>query len=486
MDLYPRWDGFRPDLDIALRATFSEVPIRPGDPTQVYKYKGRIRRGASDALQNIEGSYLGPIIRARKGQKVRIRFKNNIPEDTSIHWHGLHVPADMDGHPRDVIKPGHRYVYEFEVKNRAGTYWYHPHPHGRTGPQVYNGLAGFFLVSDEEEAALPLPQGDYDIPLVIQDRTFDHDNQLIYPHDQGSSHGEPAFGFLGDKILVNGKPDFRLRVATRVYRLRILNGSNSRIYKLAWDNRKPLVVIGTDGGLLKKPLTRNYVMLAPGERIELWADFSSERVGNQLTLRSLPFDTGMMRGGPFVNDFGPGWSDLPLGSSHIVFQVEIARREEEALVLHKELASVIGHDPLAAHNYFNPRRFHLSSRHMTWTINGRTFRMERVSDDEVVRLNSLEVWEFTNDDGFGGHMGGAMSMPHPMHLHGPQFQVIGRTGVTHRGYVDSGWKDTVLLMPGERVKVLVKFEEYDGLFLYHCHNLEHEDMGMMRNYYIQK
>lgn len=123
-------------------------------------------------------------------------------------------------------------------------------------------------------------------------------------------------------------------------------------------------------------------------------------------------------------------------------------------------------------------------RHMAWTINGRTFRMREVANDEKVRLNTLEVWEFINEGGGMGMMGG-MNMPHPMHLHGMQFQVLKRRGVRHEGYVDEGWKDTVLLMPGERIRLLVRFGDYAGLFLYHCHNLEHEDMGMMRNYLIE-
>jgi FtsP/CotA-like multicopper oxidase with cupredoxin domain len=123
-------------------------------------------------------------------------------------------------------------------------------------------------------------------------------------------------------------------------------------------------------------------------------------------------------------------------------------------------------------------------QHMAWTINGRTFRMLEVASDEKVRLNTLEVWEFINQGGGMGMMGG-MNMPHPMHLHGMQFQVLERQGVRHEGYVDEGWKDTVLLMPGERIKILVRFADYPGLFLYHCHNLEHEDMGMMRNYLIE-
>ena len=334
------------------------------------------------------------------------------------------------------------------------------------------------------DTEIPLPRDEYDVPLVIQDRTFDRNNQFEYSSYHEMNPMAPGFGFLGNTILVNGKPDFELSVSTRVYRLRLLNGSNSRIYKLAWDDGKPLVVIGTDGGLLKKPIKRNYVMLAPGERIELWADFSSYPVGTDLSLRSLPFDTGMFGGEPFGNEFGP-YDRMPLGSPHCVFRVKIIRSERESLTLPKTLTKINKYNPLKAHNYLNPRIFRLSMRHMTWTINGRTFQMESVAHDEVVKLNDLEVWEIINDDGFG-RMGGGMSMPHPMHLHGPQFQVIERRGVMHRGYIDEGWKDTILLMPGERVKVLVKFEDYDGLFLYHCHNLEHEDMGMMRNYFVQR
>ena len=180
------------------------------------------------------------------------------------------------------------------MRNRAGTYWYHPHPHGITGPQVYSGLAGLFLVSDDEEKAAGLPTGEYDIPLVIQDRAFDNNNQLVYLSGQRM---EQMTGFLGDWILVNGQPDFILPVATHAYRLRLLNGSNSRIYRLAWQDGSPLTVIGTDGGLLEKPVYRRYVMLGPGERLELWADFSKYPVGSETALVSLPFDAGALAGG---------------------------------------------------------------------------------------------------------------------------------------------------------------------------------------------
>jgi FtsP/CotA-like multicopper oxidase with cupredoxin domain len=172
---------FAPDVEITLTAGTGSTQILPGAATTTWGYKGEVVGGNPGAVQPIPDSYLGPILRLRKGQKVRINFKNELDEETIIHWHGLITPPGMDGHPQDDIGPGETYVYEFEVKNRAGTYWFHPHPHERTAYQAYMGLAGLLLVSDEEEAALALPAGAYDVPVVIQDRTFDADNQLVYP-----------------------------------------------------------------------------------------------------------------------------------------------------------------------------------------------------------------------------------------------------------------------------------------------------------------
>jgi FtsP/CotA-like multicopper oxidase with cupredoxin domain len=474
---------FTPDLDIDLKAAADEIPILPGDPTGVWRFQGQILKGDRASLVDIERSYLGPIIRARKGQKVRIRFTNEIADQTIVHWHGLHVPAAMDGHPRLVIPRGKTYVYEFEVRNRAGTYWYHPHPHGLTGPQVYGGLAGLFLVADDEEEAAGLPSGEYDIPLVLQDRAFDRSNQLVY---LSGHHMEQMNGFLGDWIMVNGHPDFSLPVATRAYRLRLLNGSNSRVYRLAWKGGSPLTVIGTDGGLLEKPVQRRYVMLGPGERLELWADFSNYAVGSETQLVSLPFDGGMLGGRRRGRGMmGGGGYVLPNGAGFPVFKVKVNRREEATSALPQRLSTIKRYDPADAVNREYPKRFHLVMRHMAWTINGRTFRMEDVAAEERVALNSYEIWEFINEGGGMGMMGG-MDMPHPIHLHGMQFQVLQRQGVSHEGYVDDGWKDTVLLMPGERVRLLVRFGDYPGLYLYHCHNLEHEDMGMMRNFLVEK
>lgn len=175
---------------------------------------------------------------------------------------------------------------------------------------------------------------------------------------------------------------------------------------------------------------------------------------------------------------------LPNGAGFSILMIRVNRQETETLSLPNRLTHIDRYLPEDAVNLDYPRSFRLFMRHMTWTINGRIFETEAVATNEKVRMDTLEVWEFINEGGGTGMMGG-MSMPHPIHLHGKQFQVLERGGVTHSGYMDEGWKDTVLLMPGERIKLLVRFEDYPGLFLYHCHNLEHEDMGMMRNYLIE-
>jgi hypothetical protein len=468
-----------PDLELSLTAAPAQVQIFPGEPTTVWTYKGQVTKGDPDSLVNLDQSYLGPIIRTRKNRKIRIHFKNNLPAESIIHWHGLHVPAEMDGHPMYVIPSGKTFTYDFEILNRAGTYWYHPHPHGRTGHQVYGGLAGLFLVTDDQEDRLNLPKEKLDIPLVIQDRLFNHNNQLIYlPRGMRDS----MTGMLGDTICVNGRPDFKLSVSTRIYRLRILNGSNSRIYKLAWSDGAPLTVIATDGGLLEKPLRKKYVVLGPAERIELWADFSKYPVGTSLELVSKYFEPAMQGSAMGPRRGMRGGDNLPNGAPFSVLKIDVAKKEKETRSLPQKLSSIERYQSRDADNYNSPRRFSFFMRHMRGLINGRTFQMQAVAPDEMIRLNSTELWELANDERSMGMM--MMPRPHPVHLHGKQFQVIERSGSLHSGYVDEGWKDTVLLMPGERAKIVANFTEYKGMFLYHCHNLEHEDMGMMRNYLV--
>jgi FtsP/CotA-like multicopper oxidase with cupredoxin domain len=473
------------EVEIALRAIETETAIWPGRATRTFSYRGEVLEGDAGTVEPIPRSYLGPILHLRKGQRVRIHFTNELDQPSIIHWHGLHVPQEADGHPRLAIGPGETYTYEYTVRNRAGTYWYHPHPHGQTGPQVYYGLAGLLLVSDDEEHAAGLPAGEYDVPLVLQDRTVDRDNQFVYVRNPM----EQMMGFLGDRILVNGQPDYVLPVRTRAYRLRLLNGSNSRTYKLAWHDGTPLTVIATDGGLLERAVQRDYVMLSPGERIELWADFRGRDLGTELRLQSLPFfggeAGGMMGGGQGRMMASEG--TLPNGGEFTVMRFYMDREANESTELPERLSEPRFHQAEDAVNRRRPRTFEIDMRRMLWFLNGRTFEMEEVARDEIVRLGDLEVWEFVNQRGM-------MVMIHPMHVHNVQFQVIGREmlpqlrdawDTVRAGYVDEGWKDTVLVMPGERVRILLKFEDYEGLYLYHCHNLEHEDQGLMRNYRVR-
>lgn len=463
-----------PDVEIRLVAKPDVQQIFPGSPTNIWRYQGEVIQGSPNSLTQIENSYLGPIFNIKTGTHLRVHFENELPEKSIVHWHGLHVPDSADGHPRFSVDSGNTYIYDFEVMDRAGTYWYHPHPHGRTGPQVYRGMAGLFLIHDEHEAALSLPSDHSDLPLVIQDRQFDDNNQLVY---NTTGMMDQMVGFLGNQILVNGKPEFSFSADRRAYRLRLMNGSNSRIYKLAWEDATSLNVIGTEGGLLETPLIRDYITFAPAQRIDLWVDFGQWEPNTTARMIHLP-------------------ASLPGGRQQFpIFTVDIQNTDREMTALPENFPP---HDELTieqAVNTQNPRSFSLQQgMGMRWTINGRTFDMLDVAREESVVLDEVEIWEFINQISGGMGMSG-MSQPHPMHIHGLQFKILERQlesdvlssydSVSH-GFVDEGWHDTVLVMPGERVKLLMRFEDFPGLYLYHCHNLEHEDMGMMRNYQIRE
>ena len=574
--------NFKPDVEFELYCRSNSVAILPGQSTLVQQYSAKLLKGPENTLTEIPGSYLGPVIRLQKGQKVRIHLYNKLAEPTITHWHGLHVPANMDGHPVYVIDPGERYVYEFEVVNRASMNIYHPHPHETTAKQVYHGLAGAILINDTEEAALELPSGEFEIPIVIQDRLFDDANQLIYVrhmHDR-------MMGFYGDRILVNGRPDFQLNVASRAYRLRVLNGSTARIYKLGWDDGTPITVIGVDGGLLEKPETKPYVMLAPGERLDVWADFSGQSEGSQLVMRSLPFSgvlpnmaQHMMRGG--MGGMHGGMmhaSALPVGSDYPIFTVRVTKKVSDSPKLPAQLSTINRYKISDTANAQKPVPIAISEAPMAMLINGRPYAYNDVQAIERIKVNTIQLMEIfhthggssghdnqstkqdnepsdnsmqqgsmggmggmgrmhgrmgmmrmgNQDDsqqnspmqqggmhgmgmmggmnhqndgqqggnmmGMGGGMGMMMAMAHPIHLHGQSFQIVSRSisddvagdyATVRDGFIGSGWKDTVLVMPGERVRIIKPFQDFKGLFMYHCHNLEHEDMGMMRDFLVE-
>jgi FtsP/CotA-like multicopper oxidase with cupredoxin domain len=458
-----------------------------------------LKKGPKQTLVNIFGSYLGPIIHLQKGQKVRIVLHNGLSDSSVTHWHGLHVPAEMDGHPMYAIDPGATLVYEFEVLNRAGMAIYHPHPHEATASQVYHGLAGALFIHDEEEAKLELPSGEYEIPIVIQDRLFDEQNQLIYARNKH----DRMVGFYGDRILVNGRPDVNIDVDSRAYRLRILNGSNARIYKLAWDDGTPITVIGVDGGLLEQPEVKAYVMLAPGERLDVWADFSGRSVGSQLVLRSLAF-TGVLP--KMAQGMGHMMhaNSLPVGSDYPIFTIHVTQKVSDSPKLPTQLSSFPRYHINDVSNPEKPVPIAISESPMAMLLNGRAYADHDVQDFERIKLNTLQLIEIFHTHGNmgmghkgGGGMGmmsGMMSMAHPIHLHGQQFQIISRSVSADRaddyetvrhGFIESGLKDTVLVMPGESVRIIKPFEDFNGVFMYHCHNLEHEDMGMMRDFLVE-
>lgn len=477
-------EAFVPDAEISITAKEKWVQVLSGSQTRVWSYEGQLLSGSGVTVQAVPGSYLGPIIRAKSGTRLRIYFHNELAEDSVIHPHGPRLPEASDGHPMQAIGPGQTKIYEFEIIDRAGPYWFHPHPHMRTAEQVAMGMAGLLSVWDDaEELAVPgAGTGANDIPVVIQDRNFDSTNQILYNPNN-------MWGYLGNRILVNGKPNTVFSLEPRAYRLRILNGSNARTYKLAWSNNMPMQVIGTDGGLLPAAVSKSYVMLMPGERVDLWADFSS-LARKQVILRSLSFDPGggMMGGGGGGMGGGGGGgggggmgSGLPMGSAFDILTVNVGRKASTKPVLGPLPALSVRYTADNVPNFASPRPFTLDMSMMTWTINGRVFEMMDVAADEMVNLHETMAWEWINNS----------PIPHPMHMHNVQFQVVQRTAsamssyaTINQGFVDSGWKDTVLVWPGERVKIAMTFGPHAGMYMYHCHILEHEDMTMMRNYMI--
>lgn len=468
---------FVPDVEIVLTAAPDTANILSGAPTRVWRFTGRLIKGPPETLQTLPSSYLGPVIRLRKGQKVRIRFKNQLAEESIVHWHGLEVPESADGHPRFAIGTGREYVSDFEVANRAGTYWYHPHPHGRTGAQVYSGLAGLLIVQDAEEEALELPSGKAELLCVIQDRVFDSSNQLVF---HGGSMREMMNGFLGDRVLVNGLPQSTSNVDAGWTRVRLLNGSNARIYKLAWSHDIQFVVIGGDGGLLERPINQRDITLAPAQRVDFLIDLSRLPDGTEVHLDSASYPEA--DAGRAMMGMMGGTSNAPNGTPLRVMTLRVVAKKESTFVVPERLSTFDSNWTLRSDA--KVRNVALAFQRMEWFLGGRTFGMSDVAPEETVDAGSTHLWDFTN---LTNRMG--VQVAHPMHVHGSQFRVVSRTGASasnalRAGIVDAGWQDTVLVLPGETVRVQKTFTKNPGLYLYHCHILEHEDMGMMRNFRV--
>lgn len=426
------------------------------DPLIAQKGQDALMSNAKVNVLGYRNGLLGPTIRVQKGAVVNIPFQNKMAEHTNVHWHGLVIPAEMDGHPESMIMPNESFKFQYTVNQQAGINWYHPHVHQLTSKQVTQGLAGLFIVESPEEKALNLPSGNYEVPLIIQDKRLNADGTIKY----NPTMMEVMNGYMGDNIFVNGTNKPYLEVANRYYRFRVLNGSSARIYNLALSNGADFYVIGSDSGMLLQPEKVKTLMVSSGERADILIDFSAMKVGEILYLTNEIFSTmGTAQG----------------TQAFKIMSFNVSKQETDTFKIPSVL---IPFTKLSGST--KTRSFALTMDMMAMNtggmhkINGKVYSASRI--DETVTLGATETWEFDNSTG---------DEPHPMHIHGVQFQVVARTG-GRNGILpqEKAWKDTVLVAPKEKVQVIMKFEQ-KGKFVFHCHNLEHEDDGMMLNFEVK-
>jgi len=425
--------GTTDSYDLALRE--ADVEIIPGKLTRIMGFNGLTP---------------GPTIRARVGRQVVMSHFNGLPlttlggapGDVAIHLHGGHVPSSEDGFPTDTIRPGASRSYTYPNNQLPATLWYHDHVMGFTGPHVWFGMAGFYILADDYEDGLGLPSGAYEIPLAIQDRNFDSTGKLVYT---GNPNGE-----TGNTILVNGTIQPNLKVASRKYRFRMLNGSNMRKYRIALSNGQPFHVLGMEGGFLPAPVKVTSLVLASAERADIVVDFSLLPVGSSVVLQN----------------------SLGSGSTANIMRFDVDRAETDTSRLPLELRPL---EKLSASQAVRTRSFTFSSGMMSmmggapWVINGKPFDPDRVDADP--KLGTVEIWEFRN----------LSMMDHPAHPHQAMFQILDINGnpppPTH-----AGWKDTVNVPAMGTVRIIMRFADYAGKYVLHCHVLEHEDNAMMARF----
>jgi spore coat protein A, manganese oxidase len=461
-------------------------PVRTDANTDYYKLaqregRAKILPGLDTKVWGYDGIFPGPTIEARSGRRVVVHQRNELPVPTVVHLHGGVTPPESDGYPTDLILPadgsfdgheGHSGTpmgrvdrgtkeYTYPNEQRAATLWYHDHRMDFTGPQVYKGLAGFHIVRDEVEDDLPLPKGEKDVPLMICDRAFEEDGSFLYPSVDSSLRHEPGVeddfmeGVLADTILVNGAPWPFMEVSNTMYRFRVLNASNARRYELKLDpppsGGDSFIQVGSDVGLLSAPVSHERIPIAPAERFDVVIDFSEYAVGTDVTLK---------------NRIGEG-------STAQLMRFRVVRAERDDSSVPDRLAEVEPSDTGGAtERRFRFHRADVHGRH-GWVINEEPFRPDRISARP--RLGSTEIWEVRGNT------------HHPIHLHLAHFQVLSRSGWIGQSPPrpqDAGWKDTVDLLPDEEVRLAVRFGGYRGKYVFHCHNLEHEDMMMMANFEV--
>ncbi|GLY94270.1 spore coat protein A [Actinoplanes sp. NBRC 103695] len=416
-----------------------------------------------------DGTFPGPTLRGRRGRPMVVTIRNELPVPTSTHLHGGVTPPDSDGFPTDLTTPrGYSPAppvqhgapgqvheisrdYHYPMAQRAATLWYHDHRMDFTGPQVWRGLLGLCVITDPREEALPLPRDERDLPLVICDRAFDEDGSLQYPSQDMAMHapgarGQFVTGVFGDVILVNGVAWPRHEVSGVRYRLRLVNASNARRYRLALragGRRLPMIQIGSDDGLLSAPITHTEIIVTPGERYDVVVDFAGLPIGTEATL---------------VNDFGTG------GTTEVMRFAVVRQATDDSRVPDRLAAA---EPPLTTADAVTERQFDFRYDEGRWTVNRRLY--DPAGSLAAPRLDTVELWRFTSD------------FHHPVHVHLAHFQVLSRAGRSPEPW-ETGWKDTVDVRPYETVEVLAKFAGHRGKYMLHCHNLEHEDMAMMANF----
>jgi FtsP/CotA-like multicopper oxidase with cupredoxin domain len=433
------------------------APSRMVDGTRVFELTAQegtteFRPGVRTETWGFNGPYLGPTLRAERGERVAVEVKNDLGEPTSVHWHGMHLPAAMDGGPHQEVEPGATWRPTWEIDQPAASLWYHPHPHGVTEEHVYRGLAGMFLLDDDASRAAALPQeyGVDDVPVIVQDKVFDDDGQLEL-EDNGS---EP--GTLGGTVLANGTVGAYHEVTTERVRLRLLNGSTARTYQLGFEDRD-LELVASDGGLLDAPVTLEQVRLAPGERAEVVVEMEP---GETTRLHSFEADLGGVVV-PFAMGGNDAFDVLELRAAD-----ELTRSPEPAWEPSVHAAQDALHEDDAAVT----RTFELDDRQ----INGRRMDMGRI--DEVVTEGDTEIWEVRS----------IVPMPHSFHVHDVQFRVLSVDGDAPPPEL-AGPKDTVYLEPNRTYRLLMRFDDYtdpEVPYMFHCHMLLHEDEGMMGQFVV--
>ncbi|WP_433087318.1 multicopper oxidase family protein [Dactylosporangium sp. CA-052675] len=376
------------------------------------------------------GQFVGPTIRARAGRTALVKFTNRIDMEANVHLHGGHVPASSDGFPTDVIAPGRSRTYTYPNTQPGATLWYHDHAHGMEAEDVYRGLHGFYLIDDDAERGLRLPQGEYDVPIMLRDAAFAADGTLDF-----ASFARPV-------VLANGRPQPYFKVAARKYRLRLLNAANTRVFTLALGEGATMTQIGSDGGLLPAPVPRTELTLASAERQDVIVDFSRFPLGSQVVLRD--------------------------ATSGPVLRFDVVRHAADASRVPAALRPLPPIPPATAERDVT-MSFDLSRPVPVGMLNGHAFDANRV--DIAVRRGSTEIWRIGNGDPPG--------FDHTFHMHATHFRVLDRDGKAPTPD-DAGWKDTIYVPAGARnIRVAVTFPQTTGRYVYHCHFLEHSAAGMM-------